>query len=86
MLSSIVSFPDLMCTHPKEDLVTFDGFPGLTGYVNCVRLCNSHVLKRSYLIPMHSLYTIHVYSLWHGNSVGIVEAVWSHMISSILAF
>ena len=46
-------------------MVTIDGFLGLTGYVNCVRLHNSHVLKRCSLNPMHALFTID-----HGTETG----------------
>ena len=59
-----------------------DGFPGLTGYVNCVQLHNNHVLKRCSLIPMHALF-INITAL---EPVGILEAVWSHMICQIPAF
>ena len=52
----IVSAPDpLTYTRSKKGLVTFDGFSGLTGYVNCVQLPKSHVLKRCRLISMHAL-------------------------------
>ena len=45
-------------TRPNEGLVTLDRFPGLTGYMNCVRLLNSLVIKRCSLIPIHALFTI----------------------------
>ena len=56
----------------------FVDLSGLTDYVNCVQLRKSHVLKHHGLIPMHH-YTVL-------ESVRIIEAVWSHMISLNLAF
>ena len=47
--------------------MTFDGFPGLTGYVNCVQLRKSHVLKGCSLIPMRAL----VYFMYLVHSTGI---------------
>ena len=88
VVSILVSFPDPR-VHPPEigSGDTFNGFPGLTGYVNCVWLCNSHVLKRSYLIFMHALYTIHVrmyivytYNYWQSSRSVFLEAIWAHMI------
>ena len=61
----LILVPDPHVHRLKEGLVTFYEFPGLTGYVNCVQLCKSHVLKHCSLISMDALLTIHVYRSWH---------------------
>ena len=55
----------LACTNQKNGLVTFEGFPGLKGYLNCIRVYNSHVLLWFSLIRMHVLFTMHVYRSLH---------------------